>query len=164
MWEAWHMFQVRSLAGSWESPKPQVCAHRVSGSTLPHFLAWFYCPTDLVLVSQISWMFCARSFLQPTFSLTMVSISSIMTSMPELLVTSSISCDYKIRCWWSLLLSFLLGFPSFSFPFLPHCVFSLLNLFSLSGLELFSSFPSAIGLCFHWGIYEFSLQGSLSYP
>jgi hypothetical protein len=30
--------------------------------------------------------------------LTKVSISSIMTSMPELLVTSSISCDYKIRC------------------------------------------------------------------
>jgi hypothetical protein len=34
MWEAWHVFQVRTLAGSRESPKPQVCAHRVSRSSL----------------------------------------------------------------------------------------------------------------------------------
>ena len=28
------MFQVRSLAGSWESPKPQVCAHQSPGLNL----------------------------------------------------------------------------------------------------------------------------------
>ena len=37
-----HVFQVRNLAGSWESPKPQVCAHRVSRSqpALPYQTSW----------------------------------------------------------------------------------------------------------------------------
>jgi hypothetical protein len=36
------MFQVRSLAESRESPKPQVCAHQVSMSqpALPHQTSW----------------------------------------------------------------------------------------------------------------------------
>lgn len=30
MWEVWHVFQARNEAGSRESPKSRVCAHRVS--------------------------------------------------------------------------------------------------------------------------------------
>ncbi|EDK99970.1 mCG146942 [Mus musculus] len=42
MLEAWLVFQVRSLAGSWKSSKPQVCAHQVSGSrpALPYQTSW----------------------------------------------------------------------------------------------------------------------------
>lgn len=95
-------------------------------------------------------MFCARSFLELTFSLTKVAISSIMTSMPELLVTSSIPGDYKIRMLMKLAAEFPFGgFLNFSFPLLPHFVVSLLNLFPLLGLELFYLFPFSIGLCFH---------------
>ena len=32
MWGGWHMYWTRNLAGSRESPKCQVCVHRVSGS------------------------------------------------------------------------------------------------------------------------------------
>lgn len=37
----------------------------------------------LFTISQISWMFCVRKFLDLTFSLTDVSISSIASSIPE---------------------------------------------------------------------------------
>ena len=46
----------------------------------------------LLMVSQISWMFCVRNFLDLTFSLTDVSISSIVSSMPE-------SLPALVSCW-----------------------------------------------------------------
>jgi hypothetical protein len=44
----------------------------------------------LLMVSQISWIFCVRNFLDITFSLTGVSISFVIPSMTEIL--SSMSC------------------------------------------------------------------------
>jgi hypothetical protein len=49
---------------------------------------------DLFMVSQIFWMFCVRNFLDLTFSLAGVSISSIISSTPESL--SSISCTLLV--------------------------------------------------------------------
>jgi hypothetical protein len=41
-------------------------------------------------VSHISLLFCIESFLDATFSLTKVSISSMVSSVPEILPSSSI--------------------------------------------------------------------------
>lgn len=49
----------------------------------------------LFIVSYISWMFCARSFLDLRFALTNVSISSIMSSVTEIL--SCISCVLLVK-------------------------------------------------------------------
>ena len=47
MWEVWHVFQVRNLAGR---HLPSQVSTRVLGSqthsTLPSFLSWFYHPTE----------------------------------------------------------------------------------------------------------------------
>ena len=76
------------------------------------------------MVSQISWMFYdVRIALDLMFSFTDVSISSIVSFVPDTL-SSSLVC-----CWWLLFSS--LGFPSQEFP---QVVFSLLFLFSVSGL------------------------------
>jgi hypothetical protein len=51
MWEVWNVFQVRSLSGSWELPKLQVCAHCISrsqpGDSTKHS-GMVFCPTHAV--------------------------------------------------------------------------------------------------------------------
>jgi hypothetical protein len=92
-------------------------------------------------------MFCVRIYLDLTFSLTIISVSSIISSRPESL--SSISC---------ILLAVLpyLGFPP---PRLHKLVFSLLLLFLFSCVELFYSFPLPVCLCFPG--FTFSLRTSI---
>ena len=77
------------------------------------FLDWDYSPIllilrfDLFIVSQTSWMFCVRKFLDLTFYLTDASVSSII-STPE--IFSSISCTVCDACVCS----------SCSLAYVPH--------------------------------------------
>ena len=72
----------------------------------------------LFIVSQISWMFCVKNLLDLMFSLTNESISSIVSSAPEIL--SSISCILLV-----ILVSVVpVHLPRFSISRIPLvCVF-----------------------------------------
>jgi len=65
----------------------------------------------LFIVPHISWMLCARVFfLDLTFSLTKVSISSIISSMPDILL--SIFCILFVRLASEVPEFFISRFPS----------------------------------------------------
>jgi hypothetical protein len=97
-----HMLNDLSIPLNWES----------SPSSIP-IISRF----GLFIVSQVPWMFWVRNFLHLTLPLPDVSISSMASSVTELL--SSISCILLT------MLAFFLGFPS---PGLPPIMFSLLSL------------------------------------
>jgi len=85
------------------------------------------------MASQISGIFYVRNCLALTFSMTDVSISSILLSIPEILSLF----QSPVFCWWCLHLLFLfssLGFPSQA---CPQFMLSLLFLFPFSGLTQF---------------------------
>jgi hypothetical protein len=69
------LFKIFTGPLSWES----------SLSSIPIILSF-----GLLIVSWISWMFCLRSFLHFVFSLTIVSVFSMVSTAPEILF--SISC------------------------------------------------------------------------
>lgn len=87
----------------------------------------------LILVSHITWIFCGMTSLDLMFSFTNDSISSILSSTPEILYSSLSFC---LSC---LYLQFLLIYLDFLFPKLPPYVFSLLPLFLFSSRGLFFS-------------------------
>jgi hypothetical protein len=69
------------------------------------------------MVSQISWIYCFRNFLDLTFSLTDVSISFTVSFMPEILYT--VSCVLSV-----ILLSVVpVLFPKFSISRIPSIFF-----------------------------------------
>jgi hypothetical protein len=61
------MFQVGSLAGSWESTKPQGCAQHVSMSlpALPYQTSWYYCLSHNLL-GRCLVLFAIREEAKPT--------------------------------------------------------------------------------------------------
>jgi hypothetical protein len=64
------LFKIFTGPLSWES----------SLSSIPIILRF-----SLLIVSWVSWMFCVRSFLHFSFSLTVVSMFSMVSSAPEIL-------------------------------------------------------------------------------
>jgi hypothetical protein len=100
-----------------------------------------FCRSGLFIVSQFSWMFCIRNFLE-IFSLTDVSVSSIVSSMPEILF--SVSCVLLIMLA-SVIPVILPRFihPSLYFLYCFNFHFQILNTF-IYFLHLFD----CISLCF----------------
>lgn len=89
------------------------------------------------IVSQICWMLYFKVVLELIFSWFDVYLSSIMTSMPEILISLTLFESQR----------FLFDFLNFFlFPGFPWFWFSLLILFSAP--TLFYSFPSTICFCF----------------
>lgn len=94
------------------------------------------------MVSHICWMFCARSVLDLTCALTEVSISSIMSLLPEIMSSSSHILSVRLVSEVLVIAPkfFISRFPQFCF------FFFFLILFPLSGLEMFYLFISTF--CF----------------
>ena len=81
----------------------------------------------------ISWIFCAKSYLDLMFSLTDESVSSIVSSALEIL--SSMSCILMFMLAFLVLDHFLI----ISISLIPLFVFPLLSIFWFSSLESFLS-------------------------
>lgn len=94
----------------------------------------------LFMDSQIAWMFCVRKFLDLIFSLTDVSISSTMSSMPEILT-------YLPGIQFVRLASVVpVPIPKLLLPEFLRFMFSLLLLFLFSGFEHFHPLSSTVYL------------------